>query len=302
MREIFRSFAPDIISTHTAKSGFIGRLAARTLNIPVLYTPHGWSFTERMPRRERWVYLRAERFAAKYAARIIAVARYEREVALRYRIAEPSKLVAIHNGMVDVGPRLLANPGIQPPGIVMVARFEPPKDHALLVRALSDLKGLEWELNLVGNGPSMPAVRKLVESTGLAGRVHFLDERKDVPAILAAAQLFVLVTRSEGFPRSILEAMRAGLPVIASNAGGISEAVADGETGFVVPLSDGEVLKTRIVELITDPKLRVRMGGAARKRYERLFTFEHMYEKTFALYESLIGEQPARGARISFGA
>lgn len=288
LREVLAEYRPDLISTHSAKAGWIGRLTGRMLGIPTLFTAHGWAFTDGVPEHERKVYALAERLVAPFAARIITVSDYDRQLALRYRVASPEKLVTVHNGMPDVPRSFWADPRRDPPRLVMVARFELQKDHATLLRALTGIKGLDWQLDLIGDGPLRPQVEDLVDQLSLRGRVRFWGSRRDVAERLAEAQVFLLISNWEGFPRSILEAMRAGLPVVASDVGGVREAVVDGETGFLVPRSDVGALRDRLLRLIRDPALRARMGAAGRRRYERYFTFERMLEKTLRVYEEVL--------------
>jgi glycosyltransferase involved in cell wall biosynthesis len=174
----------------------------------------------------------------------------------------------------------------------MVARFEPQKDHATLLHALAGLMDREWHLDLIGDGPLLADAQKLAERLGLAGRIRFWGQRMDVDARLAEAQVALLITNWEGFPRSILEAMRAGLPVVASAVGGIAESVRDGETGFTVAKGDVEGLRGRLQQLLADPELRQRMGHHGRQRYERHFTLSHTVEKTLAIYRELVPATP----------
>ena len=147
----------------------------------------------------------------------------------------------------------------------MVARFGAQKDHPTLLRALAGLRDLPWQLDLVGEGPLLSQTRTLAASLGLEDRVHFLGQRMDVDRILANAQVGLLITNWEGFPLSILEAMRANLPVVASGVGGVSESVTDGVTGFVVPQGDVEVLRDRLRRLLSDPALRASLGIAVER-------------------------------------
>lgn len=301
LRAALAELRPDLVSTHSSKAGWIGRLAARSLGLPVIFTAHGWAFTEGVPERERWVYVLAERLASPFASRIITVSEYDRALALQYRIAPAHKLVAVHNGMPDVPPTLHARSEADPVCIVMVARFEPQKDHATLLRALEGLRELAWELELIGDGPLLESVRIEAGRLGLLDRVRFLGARKDVAERLAEAQLFVLISNWEGFPRSILEAMRAGLPVVASDVGGVREAVVEGETGYLVPRGDEKALRARLRQLITNASLRVKMGQAGRKRFEERFTFEHMFKKTLKVYEDVLGTNLTRNGMQRFG-
>jgi len=135
----------------------------------------------------------------------------------------------------------------------------------------------------------MEDCRSLAEELGISDRVVFSGQRRDVAERLAAADIFVLASRWEGFPRSILEAMRAGLPVAASDVGGSGESVVDGKTGYLVPREDPEALRTRLGELMASPDLRLQLGKAGRERYEKNFTFDAMYGKTLTVYKEVTG-------------
>jgi glycosyltransferase involved in cell wall biosynthesis len=294
IHSILKALRPDLVSTHSSKAGILGRLAARALGIPTIFTAHGWAFTPGIPRWEAAVYRRIERWAAPYASRIITVSDFDRELAVREGVTQPGKVVTVHNGMPDIDQRLRAQPGRSPVRIVMIARFEPQKDHATLFQALTGLLREVWQLDLIGDGALMSEAQAMTRELGLAERVRFLGQRTDVAERLAEAQIALLISNWEGFPRSILEAMRAGLPVVASDVGGIAESVKDGETGFVVRQGDVDGLRQRLRELLADPELRTRMGRSGRERYERQFTLTHTVEKTLAVYADVIAVTPER--------
>ena len=287
LRTRLTAIRPQIISLHTAKAGFVGRFSAVGLRTPVVYTPHGWPFTPGVPAGAAAVYAALERIAAPLADRIVNVCDFERDIAIARRIADPDRHVVVHNGMPDVPPTLRADPSRRPPGLIMVARFEEQKDHETLFGALCSCMDLPWTLQLVGGGPLMEASRRLAADLGLDARVTFEGPRTDVDQLLSQAQVFVLASRWEGFPRSILEAMRAGLPVVASAVGGVHEAVADGASGYVVPARTDAPLAERLRTLLSDPALRVRLGDEGRRRYEASFTFATMFQKTLDVYHQL---------------
>ncbi len=300
LRRVIQTLRPDVVSAHASKAGLLGRIAARWAGVPVIYTPHCWSFVDGFPRAG--LYRRAEKLAACWADRIVAVAEEERQVALRHNICATSLITTIHNGMPDIAAGWRASPGEDPPRMVMIARFEEQKDHSTLIRSLSELVGLPWSLDLVGDGPTMSDVREQVAAAGLSGRVNFLGYRTDIPEILAGAQLYLLISNWEGFPRSIIEAMRAGLPVVTSDVGGCREAVQDAVTGFVLPKGDVNQLAGKLRVLLGSSELRRRFGQEGRRSYEASFTFERMANKTFALYEELTGAAKQRGpSRIAAG-
>ncbi|MBT8461546.1 MAG: glycosyltransferase family 4 protein [Gemmatimonadetes bacterium] len=283
-----RRLRPDIISTHSSKAGILGRIAGRRLGIPTITTAHGWLFDgPPIGRRQKMVW-RIERSMAPLARRIVTVCESDRQLAIDSGVSDADRLVTIHNAMPDVDGSLRANPAVDPPRLLMVARFAPQKDHATLFRALATLLELDWELDLVGSGPQEDATRALAESLGLSGHIRFLGMREDVPELIAASQAYLLISHWEGFPRSILEALRGGLPVVATDVGGVREAVIDGETGFVVPENDDVLLADRLKLLIEHAELRTTMGRAARSHYEAQFTFERLVGEALALYESVL--------------
>ncbi len=281
-----RGLRPDLVSTHTAKAGWIGRAACARLGLPVVYTPHGWSIEDRISSGLAPVFTMAERLAARWTSAIICVCEYEKRLALQKRIIPEEKLHVVHNGVCDV-PRAAGDGGGM--RIVSTARFESPKDHATLLHALAALRDQPWELDLIGDGPLEPAIRLLADALGIAGRVNFLGYRRDPARVLAGAQLFVLSSRSEAFPRSVLEAMRAGLPVVASDVGGVREAVTEGTEGLLVPAGSPGALSAALRTLITDTARRQRMGAAARAAFESRFRIDGMIEKTAAVYATVIG-------------
>ncbi|HEV8178261.1 MAG TPA: glycosyltransferase family 4 protein, partial [Gemmatimonadales bacterium] len=250
IHSVLKRVRPDLVSTHSSKAGILGRAAARLLRVPVLFTAHGWAFTPGIPHREAGVYRWIERMAAPLATRIITVSEFDRQLALSHRFASSDKIVTVHNGMPDIPAGLRGDPSRSPVRLVMTARFEPQKDHGTLLRALAGLQQEPWQLDLIGDGPLLPAAEALVAELGLGGRVRFWGQRMDVAERLADAQVALLITNWEGFPRSILEAMRAGLPVLTSAVGGVAESVKDGETGFVVARGDVEAVRARLRQLV----------------------------------------------------
>jgi glycosyltransferase involved in cell wall biosynthesis len=288
IRAALASFRPDLVAVHSSKAGILGRLAGRSLRMPVVLTAHGWSFTPGIPDLQAALYRRIERLAGPLAARIITVSEFDRRLGIEAGIAPADRIVTVYNGMPDVAPALRADPARAPARLVMVARYGPQKDHPTLLHALAGLKELPWELDLVGEGPLRQEVEELTRALGLGDRVHFLGQRMDVDRILAGAQVSLLATNWEGFPLSILEAMRARLPVVASAVGGVAESVRDEDSGYLVPRAGVEILRDRIGRLVADPGLRARMGESGRARYERDFTLARCAARTLDVYQDVL--------------
>lgn len=292
LRRVLTELKPDLVSTHSAKAGIIGRLASRSLGIPNLFTAHGWIFTEGTPRLRGRVFEYAEKWVEPFSDLIITVSEYDRQLAICRKVTRPEKIVTVHNGMPDIPPHLCGEPAKHPVKILMVARFEPQKDHGTLFRALGQIRQLNWSLDLVGEGPLRARMEGLACSLGIRDRVNFLGARMDVVELMAQAQIYALISNWEGFPRSILEAMRAGIPVIASDVGGIREAVIPGETGFLVPRKDDQKLRQLLVELLLQPDLRAAFGKAAKARFQKSFRAKIMLDETVEQYRRVLKAKP----------
>jgi len=278
---------PDILSCHSSKAGLLGRIAAKLCGVPVIFTAHGWAFTEGVPKRERQIYRLIEKVAAWFSDHIITVSKYDRDLALKYGISDPKHMTAVHNGMPD-RPAPQRQMGSWPTRMLMVARVGPQKDHARLLRALWGCMELEWTLDFAGGGDDLE-LRQLAEQLGLADRVTFLGERDDVPELMEKkTDLYVLVSNWEGLPRSILEAMRAGLPVIASDVGGVREEVIDGENGLVVTAGQDQELLRALKQLLPDRERQLAMGKKGREIFEKNFTFLAMANRTMDIYKAVL--------------
>ncbi len=295
LRALIRQLRPALVHTHSTKAGLLGRLAARSMGVPVIHTAHAWSFSDGIPwSRKGWA-IPVEAAAGRLTDRFIVVSAADREVGMRWRVARDAQVRIVHNGVPEGGARAQVQGG-DPPVVAMVARMAAPKDHGLLLRAIAQVEA-PYSLWLIGDGPERPAVEAEIARLGLADRVRLLGERRDVPALLAQAQIFVLVSRQEGFPLSILEGMRAGLPVIASRVGGVAEAVRPEVTGLLVDRDDQPALRQSLHRLLTDPALRVAMGAAGRADFEAHFTVARMLDATAQVYNELLAAAPAWAAR-----
>jgi glycosyltransferase involved in cell wall biosynthesis len=289
VRRALVALRPDLVSTHSSKAGLLGRLAAKSLHIPSIFTAHGWAFSEGTPAGlRRRVYRMSERAGGSLSELVVTVSEYDRALAVREHVADAARVRVILNGVHDVDPAMRSRQGTHAPRMVMVGRFERQKDHAALLHAASSLKDLPWELDLVGDGPLRPAIEALIRELDLTGRIRLHGYSPDVAELLRQAQLFVLATHWEGLPRSIIEAMRASLPVVANSVGGVRELVSHGETGLVVAPGDVAGLAAALRGMLEDGQMRARMGEAGRARYESLFTFERMLDETMDMYEDVM--------------
>ena len=284
---VLSDLAPDIVSTHSSKAGFLGRLAAHKLKLPVLFTAHGWSFTAGKPGFKTTIYKTLEKWIAPKTDKIITVSDYDKQLAINQLNLSEDKVVTVHNGMGDVSMEYHTVYGDgNPVNIVMIARFDKQKDHRELLNAVYVIENIH--LHFVGDGPLIKNVKQLAANLGIRDKITFWGRLDNVEEILSNGHIFTLISNWEGFPRSTLEAMRAGLPTIVSNVGGAGEAIEQNKTGYVVDKGDTQTLKKCIQELVENKSKRTEMGKAARVRFEKLYTFEVMFEKTYAIYEEIM--------------
>jgi glycosyltransferase involved in cell wall biosynthesis len=286
LMKVIKQEEPDLIHVHTSKAALLGRLGALLTGRPSVFTAHTWSFSDGIPWIQKCISLPLEQLAAFACKKIINVSQANVAMAKRKAIGRGDRLVCIWNGIPDV--TLRARPGSgQVTTLLMTARFVPQKNHMSFIEAMAGVTG-DWRVLLVGDGPTRKPVEETVVRLGIADRVVFAGERKDVAELLAAADIFVLSSNWEGLPLSILEAMRAALPVVATAVGGVAEAVDDGVTGFLVPPQSPETLRDRLQTLVSSRRLQQQMGLHGRLRYDRDFRIEAMVRKTLAVYNEVL--------------
>ncbi|MBJ6488818.1 glycosyltransferase, partial [Enterobacter cloacae] len=215
---------------------------------------------------------------------IINVSRYDRQLAINNKIK--SKHYVIHNCIPDnkIIREAQRNKINMPLRFVMVARFCEQKDHETLIKAFRNILPSKWHLSLLGGGDSTET-KNLVSKLNLDSSVEFIGEVSNVQDYLDKADVFMLISNYEGFPISIIEAMKTGLPVIASDVGGVCEAVIDKQNGYLIPRKDVDALRSRLEELIENPDLLIKFGKESRELYELNFTLNNMvdsYHQVFA--------------------
>jgi glycosyltransferase involved in cell wall biosynthesis len=283
LARLLRRERADVLHASSSKAGVLGRLAALLARVPIrIFTVHGWAFAAASGRSSTF-YRWADRLMRPLTTATICVSENERAAGIAARTCDAERTVVIHNA-VDVTGAPVARHEHPRPTLVAVGRLKAPKDPVTLLRALAKLGGREYEALIVGEGPDRTALEHLAAQLGLRDRVRFAGERHDVPKLLSGADLFVLSSRSEGLPVSVLEAMAAGLPVVASTVGGIPELVEDGETGVLVRPADPDALAAALGDLLDDADRRRRLGKAGRRRAERLFDLEAFRRAHLELY------------------
>lgn len=297
--KILRRERFDLVHVHTPAAAFVGRLAAGLARVPcIVYTAHGFYFHEHMPWPKRWLVIAMEWLAGRFTDTLFTQSGEDAATAQKLGLCRTGDVLAIGNGSdpsrfypgddPDARQRLRASLGVtdERPVIVMIGRLVAEKGYPELVEAM---RSLDTHLWIVGERlPSDHAraidatLRSIEEDPDLNRKIQLLGYRSDVPDLLRAGDIFVLPSHREGMPRSIIEAMLTGLPVVATNIRGSRELVIDGETGILVPVGSANDLANALRELVEDSALRNRMGAAglmqARERYDEAVIIRRQLE------------------------
>jgi glycosyltransferase involved in cell wall biosynthesis len=297
--EEVRAFGPDLVHAHSTKAGIAARLVAGPLGVPVLYTPHGtsWHYTGRLVGAAQ---LAVERALRRLTHAVVAVCREEARAFVREVGHRPERVLVVPNGVaVPEAPRLAATRararralGLRDGDVwvLFVGRLTREKGADLLLDAVEAGTGADGVV-VVGDGGERPVLEARARRAGVT--VRFAGYQADVTPFLAAADVFVQPSRSEGLPFTALEAMAHGLPVVSTAVGGLGSAV--GDAGLVVAPEDGRGLGEALRALARDAERRHRLGEAGRRRVARRFDVAAMLGALERIYE-----EAARGGRASW--
>ncbi len=266
----------DVLHTHSSKAGVLGRIAASIAGVPAVHTVHGWSFAPFPSGWKRLVVISLERWLARRSKALVVVTSLDRDLGLAVGIGRADQYVLIRSG-VDLAVSRLAGQhpekarhalGVADGQFVVgaVARLAPQKRIEDLIDGfrLADLP--DSHLHLIGDGPMRKEHEDHVRRVGLAGRVTFSGVRADAAELVSAFDVFCLTSGWEGLPRTLIEAMAAGRPVVATPVGGVAEVVDHGESGLITPVGDIESLACALRRLADDGELRARLGASGPDR------------------------------------
>ena len=294
---LMRAYRPDVVHTHLAKAGLLGRLAARICGVPAtVHTFHGTVFRGYFdPVRSR-VFLWFERAMARATTRIVAISDRQAEEIRALGIAEGARLVTIPLGLELSGfgagrrDRLRDELGIGPevPLVGAVTRLVPVKgvDVFLDAAAIVARERPAARFVVAGDGELAPRLRAHADALALGDRVRLLGWRADVVDLYAGLDVVVLTSHNEGTPVSAIEALAAGRPVVATSVGGVPDVVT-ADSGLLVPDGDADAVARAIIALIDDPERRRRAGAAGRERVLRTYDVSALVRRVEDLYEAL---------------
>lgn len=279
----------DVIHAHSSKAGFLARAAAASTGRRgrCLFTPHGWSFWAATGAEQR-LYLALERAAARWCRTIVALSGAERDAGIEAGIGRADQYTIVPNG-VELK-RFDQEPRPVPGRILMVGRLARPKRPEIAIRALASVRRSvpNAELHVVGAGPLRVEAEQLAGHLQVADAVRFLGHREDIAELLAGASCALLASDYEGCPLAVVEAMAAGVPVVATDAGGVSELVDNDRTGLITPAGDVEGLAAALTSVLTGIETARAMGAAGREVARARLSLERMVERTVGLYEETL--------------
>jgi glycosyltransferase involved in cell wall biosynthesis len=297
----------DLVHAHAAKAGLIGRLAARAAKVPAVYSPHCLPFVGEVSRARDLGSTAVERVAGPLTAGLLCVCEQERAVALDRRLVDPPRTHVVHNGAAacarstEPDPRLTALRGDD--GVVAgaVAVLREQKGLGDLLRAAPAILAADprARVAIVGSGPLDDELRSQAAALGLdrEQRFAFLPYEGPSARHLLGLDVYVLPSRWEAFPIGVLEALACGVPQVATDVGGVAEAITPA-TGVLVPPADPAVLARAVTEVLGDDPRRVAMAKASVARHAERFTVEAMVAGTARVYRDVLtGAASTGGAR-----
>ena len=288
-----------ILQTHGARSNFYGRIAGRLAGVPVIIsTVHNSLKDYEVRPLKRWLYMYLLRLTLPLVHRIICVSDSNRRDLIEECSAVAAKTQTVYNG---VDPSAFSSQPdrqtvrkelgtTQGPVLVTIGRLADQKGHRYLLQALPRLLETWPQLCclFVGEGELRDALHHMAIDLGVEQACRFVGVRADIADILAAADLFVLPSLSEGFPFVLLEALVMGCPIVASRVNGIPELIEEGKTGFLVPAREPQALALAIQKLLSDPAAASRMGAAGRTVVREQFTADRMVAKMTAIFDAAV--------------
>ncbi len=291
----------DIVHTHTSKAGLLGRFAAKFAGVPlVVHTPHGHVFFGYFGPLKTKIFILLEKLANRMTDKIVALTHREKADYISYRTCPEEKMTVIHSGVelnkfqeYPLAEKTKLKKEVRLPEDSFVVgtagRLVPVKGPEFLIKASQTIipKHPNTYFLFAGDGPLKKDLQKKAKEAGEEKNIVFLGWRDDIAHILSIFDVFCLPSLNEGMGRVLVEAMANGIPIVASEVGGIPDLVTPGKNGFLVPPKNPEELANHIQILIEDEEKRKKMGESGKKMAQR-FSHKTMVEKIAELYEELL--------------
>src|SRR6185436_2053043 len=299
IRKILKDFQPDVVHTHSAKGGFLGRLAAWSLKVPaIVHTVHGAPFHPFQNVVPRTLFRWCEWYAARRCHTIISVADAMTDMMVNAGVAPRDKFTTIYSGM-DVEPFLNANAarervrkelGYRPEDVVIgkIARLFHLKGHDDVISAAKEVVRQQPQVRFlfIGDGILREQLQQQIDAAGMHEHFQFtgLVPPAKIPELLGAVDLLVHASLREGLARALPQALIAGKPVVSYDVDGAREVCITGQTGFLIPPRDFVALAAAITQLAAEPSLRQQLGNTGRSRFADQFRHETMTRRVREVY------------------
>ena len=296
-----------IVHTHSSKAGILGRLAARRARIPVIvHTVHGWSFHDHMHPILRMMYIFLEKLVYRYTDAMIFVSQKDIERGKSTNILTKQNYYLIRSAIpLDLFDPTLYTQALSrdrlgipanAPVLGNVGRFSAQKDPLSWIRVAAQVHAIipDCYFLLVGDGPLKEQVNQAIKDYDIGDRVILTGLRRDVPELLSAMDVFLLTSLWEGLPRVVPQALAMGLPIVSTQVDGISDAVIDGQTGFLASPGDTQALATHCIQLLQEPSLRQTLGTHGKSFVQNEFSLVCMIKQLEEIYENLLIKKQIR--------
>jgi glycosyltransferase involved in cell wall biosynthesis len=314
LQRLIKSFKPDIVHTHSAKPGALGRLAASSSKVPVIvHTFHGHVFHSYFNPIKSKVFINTERYLARKSDAIIAISNQQKkELVHQFKIAPQDKFHVIplgfdldrfHNGSDEKRKRFRAEFNISDDTIAIgiIGRLVPVKNHYLFLKAIKqvlDRSNKKIKALIIGDGETRADLENVANEAGISfstekDREHlhamvFTSWRSDIDVINAGLDIVCLTSFNEGTPVSLIEAQAADKAVVSTRVGGIADIVIEGETALLADVNDTQSYCDHLLRLVEDDELRMRMGNNSSKHVLQKFSYQRLMNDMSRLYYQLL--------------
>ncbi len=301
--KLINKIKPDVVHLNSSKVSILGSLAAflikkiKKKNLLIVYTAHGWVFNEPLSFIKKVFYEYIEKFTAYFKDKIICVSEFDYQVALNKNIIPQNKLVVIYNSIPELSfyPKEKAR-------LELASLIKKDLDNKLVIGSIGNLypnKGFKYLIKaakkivkynpdtifvIIGDGIQRKFLEDIITKNGLLDNVFLVGRIKSAWKLLKGFDVYVCSSLKEGLSYTILEAMQAARPIVATNVGGNAELIRDNVSGFLVKTKDYNSLSEKIKILIDDPSLREKVGEKAKNNVQQHFSFKKMIQKTKMLY------------------
>ena len=295
--KLIKKIKPDIIHLNSSKISILGSIASIFSKSKIIYTAHGWVFNEPMPKWKKLFYKYSEKFTALFKNKIICVSEFDRQIAIKEKICSPKKLITIHNGIKQIN--FLSKQEARQ------KLFKNNQDSKLIIGTIANLyktKGLEYLIQsikiltsnfqfpiitiIIGEGKERKNLQNLINQLNLKNSIFLFGKINNASELLKAFDIYICSSIKEGLSYTLIEAMQAELPIVATNVGGNSELIENNKTGILIKPQNQQELTNAINYLIKNKALSNQLGVNAEQKAMNEFSLESMISKTKKIYKN----------------